>query len=641
MPQPSRRPANGSNRAATNTNRAAPPNGVTAVEPVGKVRRSQLISTYGIGAIVDLEKGSFMPMGLEDWERATNFPSLRIAEGRLQAQLGVEHFRLPPLMKGISGAPGRVDPAQCAPVTRFPQWHECPKCHRIGRLNNPFQLASDGSSLECQGHGARPVPTTPVRFVMACRSGHMDEFPWEWWAHKSRSGGRCENPVLELRSRGKSAALGDLFVRCKACGSSESLGNAFMPDSLSGMRCRGVRPWLHDREEGCEATPRVIQRGASNAHFPVVASALSIPPVSESAFQIIEQSWYMLSALPAEALQPVLGSLASQFNVPFGILLAAHQLRVRFDQGNTEVTDSDSRAEEYSALSTTTENDIYGGVIPQFCNQVFQPPAEIAGWFDLVGAVSRLREVRALAGFSRIEPFPVSSERVAQAIRDGQVSPLAKSAKNWLPAAEIRGEGIFLRFSSEAIERWMETNPALQTRVGILDQRSAQVAAERGFQRDYRITARLLLVHSFAHALIRTISIDCGYSSSALRERLYVSEGDENTPPMHGVLIYTGSPDSEGSLGGLVRLAEPGQLVRIVGRAVEGARWCGSDPVCLETDPAQSGDRVSGAACHCCLLVPETACEKFNRELDRTMLVGSAPDDAGSGWTGFFEPFGE
>ena len=174
-------------------------------------------------------------------------------------------------------------------------------------------------------------------------------------------------------------------------------------------------------------------------------------------------------------------------------------------------------------------------------------------------------------------------------------------------------------------------------RVDALERRSAAVAADRGYVREYGITARLLLVHSFAHALIRTISIDCGYSSSALRERLYVSEPDGLRPAMNGVLIYTGSPDSEGSLGGLVRLAEPAQLGRIVLRAIRSAQWCGSDPVCLETDPAQSGDRVSGAACHCCLLVPETACEKFNRELDRTMLVGSSEADTSGHWKGFFD----
>lgn len=607
---------------------------IAGVEPLGKVRRSQLIATYGIGAIIDLEKGSFMPMGLEDWEGATRLPSLTIGEARLQAQLGVSHFRLPPVSEDL-GPTGRVDPAHSAPAIRFPEWHECPKCNRIGTEGDPFQLSADGSQLECTGHG-RPVFTTPVRFVLACRKGHMDEFPWAWWAHRRRNDGICDRPALELKSRGKSAALADLYVHCRSCNASESLGDAFRQDSLKGMKCRGVRPWLHDRQPDCDVPPRVIQRGASNAHFPVIASALSIPPVSEGTFQIIEGQWMTLGALPVEAVIPVLTSLANAYGIPLDALMAAFREKQKIEGTHGEFTDAGSRAEEYAALSNDRDDPIVGGVVPQFCNAVSEPPDAIAKWFTLVGAVSRLREVRALAGFSRIEPYPVSGERIATAIQDGFVSPLSKTPRNWLPAAEIRGEGLYLQFRTEAIDAWIEAHPGIKKRVDVLERRSAAVAVDRGYLRDYRITPRLLLVHSFAHALIRTISIDCGYSSSALRERLYVSEADELRPAMNGVLIYTGSPDSEGSLGGLVRLAEPGQLRRIVLQTIRSARWCGSDPVCLETDPAQSGDRISGAACHCCLLVPETACEKFNRELDRTMLVGSPDPGEPDGWQGYF-----
>jgi len=607
---------------------------IVGAESLGKVRRSQLISTYGIGAIVDLEKGSFMPMGLEDWEGATRLPSLTIGEARLQAQLGVSHFRLPPVTEDL-GTTGRVDPMHSVPAIRFPKWHECPHCHRIGTEGNPFQLSADNSQLECLGHG-RPVYTTPVRFVLACRKGHIDEFPWVWWAHRRRSDGICDRPTLELKSRGKSAALADLYVNCKNCNSSQSLGDAFRPDSLKGIGCRGVRPWLHDRQVDCDAPPRVIQRGASNAHFPTVASALSIPPVSEGTFQIIESQWMTLGALPAEAVIPVLTSLANQYGISLDALMAAFREKQKIEGDQGEYTDVGSRVEEYLALSNDRDDPIVGGVVPQFCNIVHEPPPAIAQWFDLVGAASRLREVRALAGFSRIEPYPVSGERITQAIRDGFIAPLSKTPRNWYPAAEIRGEGLFLRFRSESIDEWLAANSSIQRRIAVLENRSAAVAADRGYQRDYAITPRLLLVHSFAHALIRTISIDCGYSSSALRERLYVSEASERGPAMNGVLIYTGSPDSEGSLGGLVRLAEPTQLERLVMKTIRSARWCGSDPVCSETDPAQSGDRISGAACHCCLLVPETACEKFNRELDRTMLVGSPDSEDARGWSGYF-----
>lgn len=618
-------------KQSTNSTSAAPGN--PGVEPVGRIRRSQLISTYGVGAIVDLEKGSYMPMGLEDWERATRTPSLTIREDRLQILLDVDHFRLAPIAEDL--LPTRqVDPKHAVPVIRFPKWHQCPKCLRIGREGKPFELAANGSELECRGH-AKPLLTTPVRFVVACAKGHIDDFPWEWWAHRRRES-VCDRPTLELKSDGKSAALADIYVQCKHCGARESLGDAFRPEALKGQSCRGSRPWLHDRQEGCDAPPRVIQRGASNVHFPVVASALSIPPASEAAFQIIDDQWLALGALPEEAVIPALTGIAKSLGVDPSMLLIAYREKQKLLEGASERNEISSRREEYEALSNDCNDDAFAGVMPQFCNRVNDAPDSLSKWFDIVGAVSRLREVRALAGFTRIEPYPVSPENIRDALNRGVISPLSKTPRKWLPATEIRGEGIFLRFRTDAIDEWISANRSVLNRIKTLEHRSATIASERSYERDYTITARLLLVHSFAHALIRTISIDCGYSSSSLRERLYVSEADGALGPMNGVLIYTGSPDSEGSLGGLVRLADPAQLTRVIMKSIRSALWCGSDPVCSETEPEQSGDKVSGAACHCCLLVPETACEKFNRELDRTMLVGSAHPKSNGGWSGFF-----
>jgi hypothetical protein len=342
----------------------------------------------------------------------------------------------------------------------------------------------------------------------------------------------------------------------------------------------------------------------------------------------------VLKSVPKSVLAETLRGPAENYGVPVESLIAAHHQRLQIESGQQAgYTENQSRTEEYLALSTTRDDLPVGGYVPQFRNIALEIPDRLAPWFDVIGAVSRLREVRALAGFSRIQPFSVSGEQVVDAIREGHVAPLSKKPRNWLPAAEIRGEGIFLRFSNEAIESWLAGNPAAAEKAGIIERYAEALAEKRGQKREYAITPRLLLVHSFAHAMIRQLSLDCGYSSSALRERLYIADGADGQSPMCGVLIYTGSPDSEGSLGGLVRLASPQLISDIVTRSMINAKWCGSDPVCLETDPHQSGERISGAACHCCLLVPETACEKFNRELDRSMLVG----DAEGHWKGFFD----
>jgi len=141
--------------------------------------------------------------------------------------------------------------------------------------------------------------------------------------------------------------------------------------------------------------------------------------------------------------------------------------------------------------------------------------------------------------------------------------------------------------------------------------------------------SRFLLVHTLAHIVINQLVFECGYSTASLRERLYVS--DDSDAPMAGVLIYTSSGDSEGTLGGLVHLAEPKRFHEVVLHAIERASWCSADPVCAEVSNA--GD-ANLAACQSCVLLPETSCETFNRGLDRAMVVGT-PSSPNSG---FFSP---
>ena len=124
------------------------------------------------------------------------------------------------------------------------------------------------------------------------------------------------------------------------------------------------------------------------------------------------------------------------------------------------------------------------------------------------------------------------------------------------------------------------------------------------------------------------MAFECGYDSSSLRERLYVSSGEETE--MHGLLIYTASGDSEGTLGGLVRQGEPGRLDNTLKAAIENASICSSDPLCIESQ-GQGTSSLNLAACHACGLLPETSCEEGNLLLDRGLVIGT-PDDEGLGY---------
>jgi hypothetical protein len=191
----------------------------------------------------------------------------------------------------------------------------------------------------------------------------------------------------------------------------------------------------------------------------------------------------------------------------------------------------------------------------------------------------------------------------------------------------VRGEGIFLDFHREALKSW-EDRPEVLARAADI-QLSARAAGYRGARADIdSITPRLLLVHSFAHALMKQLSLDCGYSAASLRERIYVGAGDWD---MAGVLIYTASPDSDGTLGGLARQGQPDALAGAIIGAIASMAWCSSDPLCIEGRSSLS-HQLNKAACHACLLASETSCEEFNYMLDRASLVGTTTNRS----VGFF-----
>lgn len=235
----------------------------------------------------------------------------------------------------------------------------------------------------------------------------------------------------------------------------------------------------------------------------------------------------------------------------------------------------------------------------------------------------RLREVRAIKGFTRINPpgDPDSPE----------VARLSKAPLEWLPAIEVRGEGIFLALNEERLANW-ETRPDVIARVSECETRHQADWKER-YGEDAKppqaITPRYMLCHTLAHALMRQLTLECGYSSASLQERIYAGTGDEQ---MAGLLIYTATPDSDGTLGGLERQGKAGRIEGILQRAIDAIEWCSSDPLCI-TDMMGAINSYSHSVCHACCLAPETSCEAFNSFLDRALLTG---DGTGSG-LGYFE----
>jgi hypothetical protein len=234
--------------------------------------------------------------------------------------------------------------------------------------------------------------------------------------------------------------------------------------------------------------------------------------------------------------------------------------------------------------------------------------------------VERLREVRALTGFTRIEsPGDLSDEPDVAPEKRGALS---RRPPEWVPASEVRGEGVFLQFNEGILDKWLSKKATLEREKEFRE-------AHRRWRQSRKIEpadadfpgCRYVLLHSFAHVLMRQFAIECGYSTASIRERIYARSPEDENGPMAGILLYTAASDSEGTLGGLVALGEHQTLGRHIEQALEQARLCASDPLCVEHHPIRDGVTLHGAACHACLFAPETSCERGNKYLDRTLLV--------------------
>ena len=573
---------------------------------LGELRPSQVIGTFGPGAVVDLPTTSLIIAGTDFW---TPDAARLIDEPRLRSMLRVNALYRP-AVRSDSGSIG-------VPAFPFPRYLVCSRCERLAPFTN---FAFDGRSFRCgQSHrGAAPRGgpfAFPARFVVACAAGHLDDFPWCGYVHDGSST-KCKHD-LEFWGSGSSGSVGDLHVRCRRCSRDRNLGHAFGPAAWRVLGpCRGRRPWLGEgHDEQCDKPLRTLLRGASNLYFPIVQSALSIPewddPIQATIARYEENLRKITTLADMEVLleMGVLPEL-ERFD-PEAILKA---LQVRRRQAEHPPTALDIRYEEFRALrSQPRASDEHRREFE------IEPVSVPTGFQDRIGRVvivRRLKEIRALDGFSRIDSaFDVTLDD--EQPETFQRQSLSGEALHWRPAVELRGEGVFIELREDAVAAW-ENRATVRQLSATLEQAHRTWRRERELPPTTFPGSRYVLLHSLAHLIINGLSLDCGYSSTSIRERIYSSISEDNR--MAATLLYTATPDSDGSLGGLADQGRPQRLGTLLRDCLARAHYCSSDPLCGHRAAAEMG-LLNGAACHACLLVAETSCERANRYLDRAHVV--------------------
>lgn len=505
--------------------------------------------------------------------------------------------------------------------------YSCPDCKALQHFRKFNSLAGKAECSTCQ------EDLVPSRFVMACAHGHLDDFPYWKWVHRGteHAGGGLCGGELSLRADGSTASLRAVLISC-SCGAKEvSMEGAFRRQALKnlGVRCSGKRPWIKGAlAESCEEPPRTLQRGSSSVWFPVIHSALSIPPWSDGLSKLVAPIYHKLKEETPDGIRAILrfdNTLAHHPEHTADMVIAlVEKLKKEDEEPLVETSARDTIYEdEYLRLQEECP-EREGAALQSF---VCEPPVTDTSelrrqhGLDQIMLVKRLREVRALQTFSRVDE-PSSADDASRR------APLSAQKLDWLPAVEVSGEGVFLRLDTARLKVWEQLPGPLSRAEQIRDNHN-MLLHQRAADPDKPVpvspvSPRYLLLHSLAHVLINEWSLDGGYPASALRERLYVGED------MAGILIYTATSDSAGSLGGIVAQGEPDRLDVALRSALRRAEWCSNDPLCMES-AASGADSLNLAACHACVLLPETSCETNNTLLDRAALIGT-PDGSVAGY---------
>jgi len=585
---------------------------------IGDVRPSQVITTFGPGAIVDLQTLSVIVAGIDNWPIDEDQV---IHEPRLQQALRVKRF-----FSALPADGSFFNKRGTVPSFLFPRYQVCSnsRCGTLSEFGEGLVEYNEKwqemrcKAPRCPGRGKFKAPTIPAPFVVACPSGHIDDFPWRSYVHRGATS--CQKR-MHLYSRGKTGSVADLMVVCD-CDVKRSVSDAFgvKRQEILGD-CTRRRPWLGTKN--CDTVcahkdqVRAMQRGATNGWFPTVRSALSIKEAASPIGTALKKcSQHQIDKLDS------IEKLAMMLEMEMFPTLAGFDSEdiwhtIQKARGNIETDEIDLRLPEWQAFRDPEGSS--QGDNSDFFLEPGEVPTFAIGKIARIVLVRKLLEVRALTSFTRIDPASGHDDPGQGAAR----APIYRHRPDWLPAVEVRGEGVFIELDEGALSTW-EAATAVDGRAKAMEDKYKAWAEERGVDSDDFPGARYVLLHTLAHVLIRQLALDCGYSAASVRERIYSSSDPKRL--MAGILLYTASPDSEGSLGGLVDLGSKERFPNLLRNALKGATRCSSDPLCADHQPDVHAT-INGAACHACVLSPETSCEAFNRFLDRNFLVASMAHD--------------
>ncbi len=585
----------------------------------GEVRQSQIVSIFGPGALIDLPKYSVIIAGLDKISVDLPIEEPRLLD-KVKRTPGLEY------VKKLMNPPRQVDEygsdRSGMNSFEFPYWFTTTQ---ISGSSDRYLVPKNklNKHRKFEDDQGKEYSVVPSRFLRACKRGHIDDINWKSYIHHGSM--ECPVPFYKFTEKGNTGDASDILVSCQ-CGASRFLDEAKEPGPDGLGRCNGKRPWLGwgADEKDCPEMSRLVIRNASNIYFPQVLSVISIPPKEN-----ITLGDKVLTHLNLIQNLTDMNHLDAFRTIPI--------FREDFDGvSNKDIWDclqhfkktgknpqmASLKEAEFETLFSS--EDEVGKDWPEgnFYSKAIKKETwakdKLMESFSRLVLVHRLREVRALVGFTRIDKLTLGIDGDFEENESVHRASMSVNNVDWVPAVENRGEGIFIGFDKDKIAKWAGSKEVEKRYEQLLHgMRRLFHEKEKEFKETDFPGMPYYLLHSFSHMLITAVSLECGYPASSIKERIYCSDNG------YGVLLYTGSPDAEGTLGGLIEAGR--NIHKYIKIALEAGELCSNDPVCSQHSPDDALDDkyLLGAACHGCLLIAETSCEMSNNYLDRSLVVST------------------
>lgn len=616
----------------------------------GKVRPTQLITTYGPGAFVQTENDSVMVMAIDFWHHRDEY--IQKNHVYIQKITKKDHFRMPYVDETSSRSIACIS---------FPRWGYCSnsKCQLL-QFHKDAPRSENG--FFCKHHPSSSL--LPARLVTVCNRGHVDDFPWIEWAHSNHKNPRpiCDEPKIKWTGGRQTSSISNFKLKCQ-CGAENSMSKTTSHEGIelydeekakkgehpfTTYCCTGELPWL-ERKETCkkigsdkndecstEIPIGIIVRSTS-LYYSKIIRGIIIPELAHPIIKYLQSTEYKIHksspmfnrATDEEKAEDILESKKDWKEVKKytikQIVDFMSKLTDREGESSEINTELDLKKIEYDDL-IHNEN---------FEDEQIEKEIEIQNvklddaekkYFKIVRRLDILTALEIPRYFTRLKPpgeINVKDKKFQnETICSIEVAGKTKSGRkyeknNWLPCVIKKGEGIFLIFNEDFIKKCMNENVKKRLDAIVENHQSWEKLTQ--WPSTLNIDRQYIFLHSLSHLLIKELALRSGYSEASISERIYSSEN------MVGILIYTTS-SGDGSLGGLVRQAED-NLLSILQNALEKARVCSRDPICINEDPKKMGVKLplhlaqNGSACYGCMMLPETSCEYFNKMLDRRVLV--------------------